>query len=229
MMRRVVVFGVLALFLTVGAGYAYRHWYDSENYVQTDNAYVSGSMVQTISPHSGRLTSLDVEIGQQVKQGNPLAHIAAPVVAPLPGTTASSVTYSQSVNLGSDVAAPISGLVVAKPATVGDSVSAGQPLVTLVDTSKLWIVANVDENRVARVKPGQKVDVYVDMLGRSLDGTVEAITPAAAAMFSLMPAQNTNGNFTKVSQVIPVKIAVNYQGLALYPGASASVRIKVLE
>ena len=227
MKRRIVVFGVLALFLAVGGAYAYRYWYDNEHYVQTDNAYVSGSLVQVNSPHPGKLVSLDVEIGQKIREGEVLARVAAPVVTTMPGSPATGVTYYQSSNLGSGVAASISGLVVAKPASVGDNLSAGQPIVTLVDGSRLWIVANVDETRVSRVRPGQKADVYVDMLGRSLQGTVEAITPAAASMFSLMPAQNTNGNFTKVSQVIPVKIAVDYRGLALYPGASASVRIRV--
>ena len=229
MKRRVIPMAIVALFLLVGTVYGYRYWYDNEHFVQTDNGYVAGSLVQVTSPYAGRLSSIHVEVGQQVNDGDVVARVSAPVAATLPGSAASIPRYYQASNLTTEAAAPISGLVVAKPAAVGDNLSPGQPIVTLVDPTALWVVANVDEGKVGKVQPGQPVEVHVDMLGRTLTGTVEAITPAAASLFSLMPAQNTNGNFTKVSQVVPVKISVDYRGYTLFPGTSVSVSIRVRE
>ncbi|HEX2924377.1 MAG TPA: HlyD family efflux transporter periplasmic adaptor subunit, partial [Chloroflexota bacterium] len=149
--------------------------------------------------------------------------------ANLPGSNASSIKYYEAGNLTSEVTAPFGGLVVSKSASVGETLAAGQSIVTLVDPAALWVVANVDENRVGRVKPGQEVEVHVDMLGRSLPGKVESITPAAAALFSFMPADNSTGNFTKVSQVVPVRIGIDYRGYTMYPGTSVSVSIRVKE
>ncbi|MFI5270226.1 MAG: HlyD family secretion protein, partial [Chloroflexota bacterium] len=86
---------------------------------------------------------------------------------------------------------------------------------------------NVDEAEIKRISVGQAADVQVDTLGKTLKGTVAAITPASAATFSLLPQNNTSGNYTKVTQRVPVKIAVDYAGNILFPGTSAEVTIKV--
>jgi multidrug resistance efflux pump len=225
--RGPLIIAVVVLFLLAAGIYGYRYWYDSEHYVRTDNAYVTGSLVQVTSPVPGRLTALDAEVGRRVAEGEVLARVTAPVVSSLPGSSATSTRFYPATNLTGEAVAPITGLVVALPAAVGDTLAAGQPVATLVDPASLWVVANVDETKVGRVKPGQPVEVHVDMLGETLPGTVEAITPAAAALFSFLPAQNANGNFTKVSQVVPVKIAVDYGGRTIYPGTSVSVSIRV--
>ena len=227
MKRRALVIAIVGLFLLVAAVYGYRYWYDGEHYVRTDNAYVTGSLVQVVSPQAGRLTSLEVDVGREVKEGAVVARVTAPVVSSLPGSTAAASRFYSAANLTAEAVAPISGLVVALPTSVGDTLTPGQPIVTLVDPSALWVVANVDETKVARVKPGQPAELQVDMLGCTLQGTVESITPAAAALFSFLPAQNANGNFTKVTQVVPVKIAVDYRGYTLYPGTSVGVSIRV--
>jgi multidrug resistance efflux pump len=110
---------------------------------------------------------------------------------------------------------------------VGDMVSPGQPVLSVVDLGKLWVTANVDEAEIKRISVGQPADVHVDALGKTLNGTVMAITPASAATFSLLPQNNTSGNYTKVTQRVPVKIAVDYAGSILFPGTSAEVTIKV--
>jgi multidrug resistance efflux pump len=227
MKRRALVIAIVGLFLLVAAVYGYRYWYDGEHYVRTDNAYVTGSLVQVVSPQAGRLTSLEVDVGREVKEGAVVARVTAPVVSSLPGSTSAASRFYSAANLTAEAVAPISGLVVALPTSVGDTLTPGQPIVTLVDPSALWVVANVDETKVARVKPGQPAELQVDMLGCTLQGTVESITPAAAALFSFLPAQNANGNFTKVTQVVPVKIAVDYRGYTLYPGTSVGVSIRV--
>lgn len=230
MKRKAIILTVGALFLLVGAAYIYRYWYENEHFVQTENAYISGSLVQVGSPTGGRVLAIHAEIGQEVNQGDVLARVAAPVVSSMVGSNASLARYyDEAANLTSETTAPITGLVVAKPASVGDTLAAGQPVVTLVDPKALWVVANVEETKVGRVKPGQPVDVHVDMLGKTLPGKVEAVTPAAAALFSFLPAQNSTGNFTKVTQVVPVKISIDYRGYSLYPGTSVHAKIRVKE
>ena len=113
------------------------------------------------------------------------------------------------------------------PSAVGATVAQGQSLITLVDPTQLWVNANVDETKVARVRQGQEADVHIDALDVTVTGYVAAITPATAATFSLLPQSNTTGNFTRVMQVIPVRIAVNLGAQTGLLGSSASVKIHV--
>jgi len=89
------------------------------------------------------------------------------------------------------------------------------------------VSAKIDETQVNRVHPGQTVEVSVDSLGGTiLKGKVTGISPATAANFSLLPQNNTDANFIKVGQVVPVKITLeNTDGLMLIPGSSVEVKI----
>jgi len=118
-------------------------------------------------------------------------------------------------------------VVVARLADPGSTVAPGQAIVAVVDPTQLYVTANVNETDVDRLQVGQPVDVTVDSLGVALPGRVEAVTPASASSFSLIPAQNTSGNYTKVIQVVPVKIAVDYGSLPLIVGSSVEVNIHV--
>ena len=91
-----------------------------------------------------------------------------------------------------------------------------------------WVSANIEETRIAQVKPGQPVSINIDE-GGSLTGKVQEITSAAASQFSLLPTENASGNFTKVVQKIPVKIALDpHPGKRiLRAGQSVSIRIRV--
>ncbi len=122
---------------------------------------------------------------------------------------------------------PLSGVVVARLADPGSTVAPGQAIIDVVDPTALYVTANVNETDIDRVKVGEPVDVTVDSLGVTLPGRVEAITPASAGSFSLIPSQNTSGNYTKVVQVVPVKISVDYGNLPLIVGSSVEVNIHV--
>ena len=111
----------------------------------------------------------------------------------------------------------------------GASVAAGQAIVSLVDPTQLWVNANIEETNVARLKPGQTVTVHVDALNADIPGKVEAVTPATANTFSLLPTSNTSGNFTKVIQLVPVRIAVNLGNQPLLLGANVEVKIRVAD
>lgn len=91
----------------------------------------------------------------------------------------------------------------------GSTVRAGNPMFALVCTGQFWIAANFKETQLERIKPGQNVDIEVDMYpGRHFEGRVENISRASGVAFSLLPPQNATGNWVKVTQRVPVRILV---------------------
>jgi membrane fusion protein (multidrug efflux system) len=98
----------------------------------------------------------------------------------------------------------------------------------LVATKNVWVDANMKETDLTHVKLGEHADVYVDTYpGQVWSGTVQSIAPAAGSEFSILPAQNSSGNWVKVVQRIPVRIQVdaNSKAQPLRAGMSASVEI----
>jgi membrane fusion protein (multidrug efflux system) len=129
------------------------------------------------------------------------------------------------------VYAPVSGVIGAKVAGVGESVAPGQQLFAICQTDDLWVTANFRENQLQHMRPGQRARVYVDAIDREFDGHVESIAGATGSRFSLLPPENASGNYVKVVQRIPVKIRLEpgQPGLArLRAGMSVepSVRIR---
>jgi len=107
------------------------------------------------------------------------------------------------------IKAPGAGIVSRKTVEPGQVVQAGQPLMALVDLEHTWITANFKETQLKSMQPGQKAEVEVDGLGgRAFKAHVESIAAATGAKFSLLPPENATGNFVKVVQRIPVKIAL---------------------
>jgi membrane fusion protein, multidrug efflux system len=110
--------------------------------------------------------------------------------------------------------APYDGVVGNLSVQAGDLVSAGKRLAALVPTSELFIEANFKETQIAHLVPGSKVAIHVDAYGEEpLEGTVTSIAPASGAIFSMLPAENATGNFTKVVQRVPVRIALPQEAL----------------
>lgn len=110
------------------------------------------------------------------------------------------------------VVAPADGYVTRKNVESGNNVRAGQPLLALVELEQPWIVANFKEGQLAHVRPGQKVEFAVDAFpGRSFSGRVDSIMAGTGAAFSLLPPENATGNYVKVVQRIPVKIAIDLE------------------
>jgi membrane fusion protein (multidrug efflux system) len=105
--------------------------------------------------------------------------------------------------------APYDGVVGNLAVRDGDLVSPGQRLAALVPIENLYIEANFKETQVAGIKPGAKVTIEVDAIeGHEIEGVVESISPASGSVFSLLPPENATGNFTKVIQRLPVRIAL---------------------
>ena len=111
--------------------------------------------------------------------------------------------------------APYDGVVGNLAVQTGDLVSAGARLAALVPTGALYVDANFKETQLKELVPGEKVTIHVDALdGEPIIGTVESIAPASGSVFSLLPAENATGNFTKVVQRVPVRIALPESALA---------------
>jgi membrane fusion protein (multidrug efflux system) len=122
------------------------------------------------------------------------------------------------------VTAPVSGIISRKQVEVGQLVQAGQPLLTIVSDTGVWVTANFKETQLHDLKVGQDVDLEIDAYGGvTAKGKVESVSAATGAKFALLPPDNATGNFTKVVQRVPVRIKVT-EGLGkdrpLRPGMS---------
>lgn len=104
------------------------------------------------------------------------------------------------------VRAPVSGIVSKKSVQPGQVISPGQPLVALVPTQNMWVVANFKETQLKNMRPRQSATIHVDAYGRDYKGHVDSFGGATAARFSLLPPENATGNYVKVVQRVPVKI-----------------------
>lgn len=115
------------------------------------------------------------------------------------------------------IVSPIDGYVGEKQVDVGQTVSAGLPLLTLIP-NRVFITANYKETQVGSMHPGQPVDISVDAYkGVAFHGRVIAINPASQNTYALIPTQNSTGNFVKVTQRIPLRISIDDVDLRKYP------------
>jgi membrane fusion protein (multidrug efflux system) len=111
---------------------------------------------------------------------------------------------------------------------LGQYVSPGQLLFTLVPLDQVYVTANFKETQMANVAPGQKVRIHVDTYSQEFEGVVDSIAGASGSRQALLPPQNATGNFIKVVQRIPVKILVKPNknpSLVLRPGMNVEATI----
>ena len=128
------------------------------------------------------------------------------------------------------VVAPFSGIVTNVPTIApGKYLPASTIAFYLVDTDHIWLAANPKETELTYVRPGQRVTVRVDTYPNvEWHGTVESISPAAAQEFSLLPAQNTSGNWVKVVQRVPMRVRIDTSNNGQPPlRAGMSVEVEV--
>jgi membrane fusion protein (multidrug efflux system) len=132
------------------------------------------------------------------------------------------------------ISAPFDAVVAKKWMEEGDVLQPGQPILTLYESHKAWITANFEETKIASFKIGQNVEIHVDAYpGVTFHGKVSEIGTNTGNQFSLIPVNNAAGNFTKVTQRIPVKILIDESTdlqdpsvKRLLPGMSATVDVK---
>jgi membrane fusion protein (multidrug efflux system) len=129
------------------------------------------------------------------------------------------------------IVAPSDGRLSKLAVRPGQQLQAGQQVVTLVP-SATYVVANFKETQVGQMRPGQRAEITIDAFpGRTFEGRVESTSPGTGARFSMLPADNATGNFVKVVQRMPVKVAwLNLPGdVPLAAGLSADVTVLTLD
>jgi multidrug resistance efflux pump len=212
--KRLVLLNVIILIVLVGGGFAAFAYYNrTVNYLTTDNAQISGQQVTIAATSNGKLTDWKGNNGTQFSQNDTIGTI----------TTIGANGQPSQV----PITAPTNGTIVQNNAVENSFVAAGTPLAVAYDLTNLWVTANIDETNINQVATGQDVDIYVDAFpNQILKGKVQQIGLATSGTFSLLPSTNTTGNYTKVTQVVPVQISIDdNKGVAIVPGMNVTVRI----
>ena len=128
--------------------------------------------------------------------------------------------------------APVAGVVARRSVQVGQRVAPGTPLMAVVPLDDVWVDANFKEVQLEDMRIGQPVEVRADVYGRSVKyhGKLVGLSAGSGSAFALLPAQNASGNWIKIVQRVPVRIALDAQQLKAYPlrvGLSTTVRVDV--
>ncbi|MDI3535325.1 MAG: hypothetical protein PWQ82_1690 [Thermosediminibacterales bacterium] len=214
----------------IGVGITYYYHYQSVNYVTTEDARIEADTVVVTPQIPGKILSWDVKEGDYVKKGEKLGLLDL-----------SSIMNTANVNvqalneLGSpaaskaEITAPISGRVIKSNVRAGQTITPGQTMAIIADTDDMYVTANIEETKISKVKMGQKVEIKIDAIPeKKFIGYVSEIGEATTSYFSLIPIQNSNGNFTKVTQLIPIKIRFpEINKLNIVPGMNVVVKIHI--
>lgn len=200
--------GIILLFVLVIGGCAGAFYYFSvnANLLKTDNAKVTAKMYTVTGTSSSKLLEWDVSKGDFVVKNQVLGRQET-----LPNITS-----------------PINGTVVKSDAIVGQLAGPTTQLAVIADTDDMYIGVNIEETEIAKVAVGQKVDVTIDAYGkRVFSGRVTEIDTATQTYFSNgMTSFSTSGDYTKVKQLIPVKVVIdNPDELPLMYGMNCEVAI----
>ena len=130
-----------------------------------------------------------------------------------------------------EIRAPVAGVVGAKAVRPGQYVRPGTNLMSIVPLGQAYVVANFKETQVSRLRIGQPVEIHADAFGKqTIRGHIDSFAPATGSEFALIPVENAVGNFTKIAQRVPVRIAVDRKGplaSALRPGLSVEIKVDV--
>src|SRR5260370_23359 len=228
---RPTLFALLPLAVIVGA-----YWYVTGGQVMsTDDAYVEADKVGISTDVSGIVKEIDVSNNQEVAGGQVLFRMDdLPFRLALERAEAQVGIVRNDLNALKanyrDMQAPVHGIVTNVPACApGKYLHASVTAFYRVATDHLWVDSNPKEAELTYVRPGQHVTVAVDTYADvEWHGTIESISPAAAEEFSLLPAQNTSGNWVKVVQRIPMRVRVDTSDKNLPPlRAGMSVEVDV--
>jgi membrane fusion protein (multidrug efflux system) len=130
-----------------------------------------------------------------------------------------------------EIRSPVAGVVGARGVRLGQYVRPGGAMMSVVPVTEAYVIANFKETQVARLRIGQAVEIHADAFGgKAIKGRVLSFAPATGSEFALIPVENAVGNFTKIAQRLPVKIAVDRSqpyAAALRPGLSVDVKVDV--
>ncbi len=207
-----VILGLLVIILVaVWIWFAYQN----NHYIVTEDAKVDAMIVKVSPQINGRIQELDFDENQIVEADQILGRQA-------------DDTLSSAANVDLAVLrAPISGQIIKKLASPGEMGTVGNPVALMVDTDDLYVTANIEEDKIEKVKVGQEVRLTVDSFPDVwFKGKVDSIGSASTSTFSLLSTQTSGNTFIKVTQRIPVKITLQEKyAEKLLPGMNSCVKI----
>ena len=202
-----LLFSILAILIIIGVGVWYYVYWESNTYFTTENAKVTAQMYSVTPTIAGKLVKYTVDEGSIVKENEIIGRVE-------------NGTYLKS---------PINGQVVKSNATLNQIVSPATPVTVIADTDNIYVGANIEETDIVRIKEGQQVTVELDAFGgkkfkarvTEIDKTTQTAISGNAMSYS------TSGTYTKVTQLIPIKIKLDDVNLMGLIGTNATVKIKI--
>jgi len=216
--RVIILVGIAVVPLLAGALIAGASiWHDSLAYVKSTSARVSGTVTQVSAPGTGEVLELPYDVGATVQQGQTLATIEL-----APQVQLGAATDQQSVR--DPVKAPVDGTIIKRFVHVGERTTTGQAIISLVNLTQLYIVADVDESRAPMVEEGQSATVYLRAFDKNVPGQVAGLTPATSDLVTTAPAGQQQSGATPQ---VPIIVYFDAGNLPVYPGMSADVTISV--
>ncbi len=296
---------IIPFFIILIAAIIGVYWYIGQlGYVYTDDAYIDGNQLSVSSKILGRITDLNVDEGDTVKQGQLLvkldptdlkaqesqaeamldldkesitlakvnvekaqddfkraqtqfkdnvipkeqfdhmqkaleaAKAAYNISVSKVGTAQAQLKVIKTQLQNTEIFSPMDGIVAKRWVLTGDVVSPGQPIFTIYNLKNVWVTADLEETKLGSIHLGDTVDISVDTYpDQDFKGQVFQIGSNTASQFSLIPPSNASGNFTKVTQRVPIKISINPvikngqqdppKNIKLLPGMSVEIKVKV--
>ncbi|WP_338533633.1 HlyD family efflux transporter periplasmic adaptor subunit [Paenibacillus peoriae] len=214
MSKKKIYIVLIVLLILSGGALGYYYWYQGTHYVKSEDAHIAGEQYKVMPQITAKLDQIYVEEGDVLKQNDMIA------VQDVSGLDSGSVNKAV-------LRSPIDGSVIKINFKELEIASPSSAVAIMTDMNSLYVTTNIEESDISRIKPGADVDVTLDTAeGKVIQGKVSRIGQASNSVFSAIPTTNTSGNFNKVTQRIPVKIALNIpDGMQLIPGTNVEVRI----
>jgi len=181
-----ILFSIIAIIIMIGLGIWYYIYWEGNTYFSTENSKVTAKLYQVAPTTPGKLVKYTVETGSTVKENEIIGR----------------------VENGSYIKSPINGQVVQSNVTLNQIVGATTIVAVIADTDNMYIGANIEETNIVKIKEGQTVSVQLDAFpGKKFKAHVDEIDKTTqTAITGNAMSYSTSGTYTKVTQLIPIKI-----------------------
>lgn len=216
--RLLVALTVLVCFLALLAFLLMHYWYlPTYDFVYTDDARIDGAVVSVVAQNLGQVVELPYDVGDKIEKMHPVAKLKVTLIPSTRSPDSPEYIYQ-------NILAPVSGIVADRLVDMGDTISPGQSLLTIIKPDEFWVIANISENDIDRIKPGQRVDIHVDATDETLLGEVEYIIPLTTSIIGRPPGSSVV--VAANTQDVPIKIIFDRKDTYLpYLGLSVEVTI----